>query len=62
MGKTKWQEKIGKLIDAAGGPGHLADRLGVSYFTVIRWRSGAHKPSQLAQVSLGRLEKELKIA
>ena len=62
MAKTIWQEKIERLIDAVGGPGALKDRLGVSYYTVIRWRSGAHKPSALAQISVGQLEKELKIA
>lgn len=62
MAKTKWQDKIEALIQGMGGPGALADRLGVSYFTVIRWRSGAHKPSALAQISVGNLEKELKIA
>jgi DNA-binding transcriptional regulator YdaS (Cro superfamily) len=42
---TSW---IGRMVEAAGGVGKLADRIGVSARSVRRWALGQSHPSRLA--------------
>lgn len=59
MGKSEtWADRVEKLIEQYGGREALAVALGVSYYTVARWATGAHEPSRIAQTLLEKLEKK----
>ncbi len=57
--RKDWHERIKALALKEGGLEKLAVDLGVSFFTVIRWRDGIHKPSRLAQHRIKEFEKEV---
>lgn len=60
MGKTKtWAERVEALVQKLGSREAVAVKLGVSYFTVMRWASGAHTPSPLAAANIEALEKKM---
>lgn len=58
MKKPTWASRIDALIEKLGSPEAVAARLGVSFFTVLRWKNGEHEPSPLAQEKIEELEKE----
>ena len=60
--KTNWPERVRKLIGWAGGVENLAVLVGASYFTVIRWRSGTHRPGKIAQKVLDGLARKSRSA
>ncbi len=54
-----WSERIKRLIQEKGSIEAVASELGVSFYSVLRWKQGAHKPSKLAQKQIVELEKEV---
>jgi DNA-binding transcriptional regulator YiaG len=51
-----WSDRVKKLIEREGSIETLAGKLGVSFFTVLRWRQGQSKPSHLAQRKIEEME------
>lgn len=54
-----WSDRIKKLIQEKGSIEAVAAELGVTFYSVLRWRNGAHRPSKLAQKQIVELEKEV---
>jgi DNA-binding transcriptional regulator YiaG len=51
-----WSDRVKKLIEREGSIETLAGKLGVNFFTVLRWRQGKSKPSHLAQKKIVEME------
>ena len=56
MKKTGWAQRTAALIKKHGSVEAVAAEMGVSYFTVLRWRKGSSVPSPLAQAKFVELE------
>ena len=58
MGKG-WTERVKSLLSKEDGSIEaLASKLGVSFFTVLRWKNGQRKPSKMAQKLISDLEEK----
>lgn len=55
-----WKARVEKLVEKVGSLERLAADLGVSFFTVFRWKEGVHEPSPIAQRRIEEFEKERK--
>jgi DNA-binding transcriptional regulator YiaG len=47
--KVTWKVRVEALLSKVGSVESLAGKLGVSYFTVLRWRTGKVRPSVMGQ-------------
>ena len=63
VGKSRktWSDRVKTLLVADGRSlESLAAKLGVSFFTVLRWKNGEVKPSRMAQKLIEKMETEVK--
>jgi DNA-binding transcriptional regulator YiaG len=59
--RKTWSERVKALLAVQGGSLEtLATKLGVSFFTVLRWRNGEVKPSRMGQKLVEKMEAEVK--
>lgn len=56
--EKSWCERVKSLSARLGGKEALAAKLGVSFWTVMRWENSSRKPSSLARHRIEELEKE----
>lgn len=59
--RKTWSERVkALLLIEQGSIETLAMKLGVSFFTVLRWKNGEVKPSRMAQKLIEKMETEVK--
>lgn len=55
--RKSWSERVKTLIKREGGSMEaLAGKLGVSFFTVLRWKNGECKPSPIMRREIEKME------